>query len=653
MTPAATVATSYLVGNLHCPSCVAVIKNALGQEYAGRVFWVSPNIVTSVVTVEHEDGGAGLIRSMGKTLEDVGFEICAVDTTASIPDDFNASAADAEHARRTRASQESRRSRSSGGALDLWWSIWASRSPPATPHDGKAAAHLDNCEACKSLAAAVAHDNGRSLALEEQLHVASVSPGHLQQKLGAAAATGEPSPLERVVIDNDDAETSPALFRVTISIGGMTCASCSNTITEEIQKYPWVSRIVVNLVTNSATVDIKEKDRAHEVVEAVEDLGYEAALDKVVNLEEQRQASADSREVEIQIDGIFCPKCPDRIGKTLRNLGSSRVDLLKLPSRDMPFVKVRYTPQAPTFTIRHILKAIEATDPSLEAEIYHPPTLEERSRAIRAKHQRELFWRMMLTLVMAVPSFVLGIVYMSLVSEDDNTKRFLMEPWASGLSRLQIILFVLATPVYFFAADIFHVRAIKELRAMWRPGSRTPLAERFYKFGSMNMLMSLGTTIAYVSSIAQMIAAAVRDDGPVPDHSFYFDSVVFLTLFLLAGRLIEAYSKSKTGDAVGALAKLRPSTALLLGQDPLQGETVTITPIDQLECNDVIRIPNGTSPAADGVLVSGESSFDESSLTGESRPIAKAPGDEVFAGTMNKGGPRYYSNHGDAREIHA
>ncbi|KAG5982954.1 hypothetical protein E4U55_001054 [Claviceps digitariae] len=636
------ITTSYLVGNLHCPSCVAVIKNALGQEYGGRVSWVSPNVVTSVVTVEHQDAGADFVRAMGKTLEDAGFEICAVDTTAYIPDDlhdlhdlrYSAEDSSAQQG----ASQESRHHHSNS-ALQLWWRLWRAATPSATPHDGRAATHLENCDACKATAADMGYENGA--VLEQQLGRKNLSASSLHKRLDDAVKAS-PAVLERVVVDSDSDSGSPQLWRVTVSIGGMTCASCANTITEEIQKYPWVSKIVVNLVTNSASVDIfatdQDQSRAQKLVEAIEDLGYDAALDKVVDLRQVSLASKNEREVEIRVDGIFCAKCPDRIRKTLDNLGSSRIDILKEPSREKPFLKIRYAPRAPTFTIRHILKAIEATDPSLQASIHHPPTLEERSKAIAAKHQRQLFGRAMLTLVLAIPSFVFGIVYMSLIPASDPTRLYLMEPWRSGLSRLEFILFALSTPVYFFAADIFHIRAIKEIRAMWRPGSRTPLVERFYKFGSMNMLMSLGTTIAYFSSVAQMIAAGIRKDTRVPESRFYFDSVVFLTLFLLAGRLIEAYSKSKTGDAVGALAKLRPSTALLLEKNSIgDGHITSVVPIDQLEQGDMVRIPHGASPAVDGLILTGETNFDESSLTGESRPIKKVPGDEVFAGTVNKG----------------
>jgi cation transport ATPase len=77
----------------------------------------------------------------------------------------------------------------------------------------------------------------------------------------------------------------------------------------------------------------------------------------------------------------------------------------------------------------------------------------------------------------------------------------------------------------------------------------------------------------------------------------YFDSVVFLTIFLMIGRLLEAYSKAKVGDAVGLLGKLRPIEALLI--TPAHGgnsETTCTVPIDQLEFGDLVRVANGASP---------------------------------------------------------
>jgi Cation transport ATPase len=106
------------------------------------------------------------------------------------------------------------------------------------------------------------------------------------------------------------------------------------------------------------------------------------------------------------------------------------------------------------------------------------------------------------------------------------------------VSRNEWALFIMTTPVMFYGTDVFHVRAMKEIRALWRPGSRVPILRRFYRFGSMNLLISAGTMVAYISSLAVLIidAAAKTISKTDTQSSTYFDSVVFLTLFILAGR---------------------------------------------------------------------------------------------------------------------
>jgi len=423
-------------------------------------------------------------------------------------------------------------------------------------------------------------------------------------------------------------------WRATVAIGGMTCAACSNNITREMKKKDWVKDITVNLLTNSASVDIEGRANADKLVDAIEDLGYDATLDTVVNLS-QETAEDHQRTVEIRIDGLYCEHCPDRVTKSLAGF-RRHLDVVTPPTRQRPIMKLTYIPDAPTFTMRQILAAIEASDPGFTASIYHPPTLEERSKQIQRKHRLQILFRVIFTGLVCIPTFTIGIVYMSLLPDSDDSKQFLMAAWASGISRAQIALFVMATPVYFFAADLFHRRAIKEIRTLWRRGSRVPLVQRFYRFGSMNTLMSLGTTIAYISSVSQLIAAAANQLEEVNNSNFYFDSVVFLTFFLLLGRLIESYSKSKTGDAVEMLGKLRPTTAILVEGYGTEKEEDVVVKADLLDFGDVVRVTHGASPPADGTVVRGESNFDESSLTGESRLVKKVVGDEVFSGTVNK-----------------
>lgn len=99
---------------------------------------------------------------------------------------------------------------------------------------------------------------------------------------------------------------------------------------------------------------------------------------------------------------------------------------------------------------------------------------------------------------------------------------------------------------------------------------------------------------------------------------------------------MESISKQRTGDAISALSATKPSTGLLYSPT---GSSTTPEPVDFIEVGDVLIVPVGSSPPLDAVLTdsSPRTTFDESSLTGEARPVLKAPTDAVFAGTTNAG----------------
>jgi Cu+-exporting ATPase len=110
----------------------------------------------------------------------------------------------------------------------------------------------------------------------------------------------------------------------------------------------------------------------------------------------------------------------------------------------------------------------------------------------------------------------------------------------------------------------------------------------------------------------------------------------------LCGRYLESLSKARTGDALRELAKTKPSKGLLfIPSDSQKGSSTSTVEVDSdfLEQGDLILVQVGASPPVDAVLldISGECSFNESSMTGETRPVLKGPGDEVFAGTTNAG----------------
>ena len=134
---------------------------------------------------------------------------------------------------------------------------------------------------------------------------------------------------------------------------------------------------------------------------------------------------------------------------------------------------------------------------------------------------------------------------MNLVSHSNPGYRWLFQTPYAGVSVAQWMLLCLATPVYGFSAWGFHRVAFKSLHGLWK--HKNPWTNRFFLFGNMEMLNSLGTSIAYLSSVIRLaVALAEQSTEMVDDCLFYFDTGVFLTMFLLVGRAIESWCNRKT-----------------------------------------------------------------------------------------------------------
>ena len=119
---------------------------------------------------------------------------------------------------------------------------------------------------------------------------------------------------------------------------------------------------------------------------------------------------------------------------------------------------------------------------------------------------RRLLIRLVFCFIIAIPTFLIGVVWMSLVPQDDPIRMYWDEAmWAGKATRLEWALFFLATPVQFGIADVFHRRALKEVRALWRRGSPTPLLRRFYRFGSMNLLVGSPEFVFYIRMFADVL----------------------------------------------------------------------------------------------------------------------------------------------------
>ncbi|HBS06869.1 MAG TPA: cadmium-translocating P-type ATPase [Leptospiraceae bacterium] len=183
------------------------------------------------------------------------------------------------------------------------------------------------------------------------------------------------------------------------------------------------------------------------------------------------------------------------------------------------------------------------------------------------------------------------------------------EPWMLA----PLWQWILATPVQIFAGYRFYKGAYHSLKS----GA-----------GNMDVLVSLGTTVAYGFSVAQFFL-------PEPGHVYFESSAVILTLVLM-GKILERRARSQATRAMEELLSLQPEEARVFeGQDSSRTELIDVRLI---ESGDQIIVLPGERVPLDGKIESGISETDDSLVTGESVPVAKSAGDEVFAGSLNLNG---------------
>ncbi len=169
---------------------------------------------------------------------------------------------------------------------------------------------------------------------------------------------------------------------------------------------------------------------------------------------------------------------------------------------------------------------------------------------------------------------------------------------------------LLTLPVLVYSARSFLAGAWRDLRRI-RAGMDVPVA--------------LGILTAFAASVW----TTATGEGTV-----YYDSVTMFVFLLLAGRYFELMARKRAAEAAESIARAVPA-----GATRLDGNTATLVPVAELKPGDLVRVRPGESIPADGVIVEGRSSVDESLLTGESLPLARAPNDTVIGGSINRESP--------------
>ncbi|MBD3203918.1 heavy metal translocating P-type ATPase [Candidatus Woesearchaeota archaeon] len=355
-----------------------------------------------------------------------------------------------------------------------------------------------------------------------------------------------------------------------IKISGMHCANCAQTIEKNLNKAAGIESANVNFAVEKASVEYdKKKIREEEIRQVIKDSGYEPV--------------EDLNEIKLQITGMHCASCSTLIEKELNKMDEIKKANINLNTgKAVIFLREE-------ISTGDIIEKI--TGLGYGAEVLD----RDSHKTGQQKEIKKLRNKFYLSLVFAVPSFIVGMVFMWL-GIDFPYKDY--------------VLWFLATPVQFYVGYQFY------------KGMFTAMKNRT---ANMDTLIAVGTSAAYFFSVYAVLFK--------PGLGQYFESSAMLITLVIFGKYLEARAKSRTSDAIKELMKLSPKKATVIRNDK-----EIVVDVDDVKKDDVIIVKPGEKIPVDGKIIKGSSSIDESMVTGESIPVEKKKGDKVIGGTVNKHG---------------
>jgi Cu+-exporting ATPase len=372
----------------------------------------------------------------------------------------------------------------------------------------------------------------------------------------------------------------------------MTCAACVRRVESGIKSVEGILDASVNLATGKALVEYDPDIVDVKAIRSkVADLGYE-----VVEVREPQPA--DTKKTTLFVGGMTCAACVRRVENALNGLPGVQAASVNFASSRATVV---HNPVE--VVVASLRQVIEDTGYQVLGVLEE--TLEDPIEAATRREIRDLKIRVLIGAVLNVFIMVGSMPHgLPLVSAIPHR-------WMLAM------LLVLTTPAVFWVGSRFLTGAIKAARQ---------------KTADMNTLVALGSLSAYFYSAAVTFFPDFFSKAGYELHVYYDGAAMIVTLVLL-GRFLEMKARGRTSEAIKKLMQLAPKTARVL-RDGREMEV----PVDSLVPGDLVLVKPGDRVPTDGKLESGGSTVDESMLTGESMPVSKTIGSDVFAGTVNQGG---------------
>lgn len=464
-----------------------------------------------------------------------------------------------------------------------------------------------------------------------------------------ASSSLEMSSINPRGLDADDIESgnsSDPVSIVDIGIGGMTCSMCSSAVHKALSAMDGVLDVTVSLATNVAHVEYIQSDglTAQVIAEEIEDIGYD-----VIDVIEKVKPARVLQTVEYAVGGMTCSMCSSAVARALTSMpGVEEVDVSL--STNTARIKYYYDEQVKSENgspvdypddFREMIEDIGYDVNDVVVENFNTENdndndevdddftydeSEDRLQRILRQQDSQLRARrnaFLWSFAGTVPIMTVTMIMPRVLHKDNVVCQFLrqhVEVFGCSLLVEAIVVWLLTTPIQFGCGYSFYKTSFHGIR-------RGVLG--------MDVLVSIGTTSSYIYAFLSMW----QND---PGYRFFETSAVLIT-FVLLGKWMNAMAVRKTSQALTQLMKLQSKTAVKITpmstsldlwnplRDAYSEKTV---PIQKVRPGDIVKILRGASIPADGVVLHGELTVDQSMITGESIPVLKAPGDDVLGGTI-------------------
>jgi Cu+-exporting ATPase len=313
----------------------------------------------------------------------------------------------------------------------------------------------------------------------------------------------------------------------------------------------------------------------------------QTTLQQIDDIIKKTGYGTETNTTTLTVEGMTCAVCQQTVTNALQHLDGVTTATVNLATHK---ATITYHPGIvdPT-TMKHTIEhaGYHVTEPS--------PHHDHGIRHIhRLTHARR---RIILGFLTGIPMMILVYIPLAPLIAPDT---------------LMILLFLIATPVFLYIGAPIFASAAKALRN---------------KRLSMDVMYSMGIGVSYTASVLGTIFPA-----QLPNFMFY-DTTILLATFLLLGRYLEMNATGRTSEAITKLIGLQAKTATVI-----RDNTETEIPIDDVQVDDIILVKPGNKLPVDGIVINGESSVDESMITGEPLPTTKQKGSTVIGGTINTSG---------------